>query len=403
MTTDKGRWPALFVLATAVLLSMTTWFSASAVVPQLREEWHLSSSGGALLTVAVQLGFVFGALGAAITNLADLVGPRRLILIGAATAAAANLGLVACDGLAGALPLRALTGASLALVYPPAMKAMATWFRRDRGIALGVLVGAICVGSATPHLLDAIGGVRWQIVIIGTSVLTLAGGLVAELAGKDGPYPFPKATFDPSQARLAWANRGVRLATLGYFGHMWELYAMWAWFAVFFAEVLQRHGSEDGRVGAAVATFVVIGLGAVGSTLGGVLGDRWGRTRLTSMSMALSGSCALLIGLLIDVHPAVVLAVGLFWGFWVIADSAQFSTIVTETADQRYVGTVLTLQTAAGFLLTAVSVYLLPVLTDSFSWRWVFALLAFGPALGVVAMLKLLRSPEAALIAEGRG
>jgi hypothetical protein len=283
------------------------------------------------------------------------------------------------------------------------MKAMATWFRRGRGTALGVLVGAIAIGSATPHLLEAVGGVRWQAVIVGTSLLTLAGGVLADRAGRDGPYPFPKGSFHPAAARIAWKNRGVRLATLGYFGHMWELYARWAWFAVFFADVLRRHGSAAPRVGAALATFIVVGLGAGGSALGGILGDRWGRTRLTALSMTLSGASALVIGLLIDLHPAVVLAVGLFWGFWVIADSAQFSAIVTEIADQRYVGTVLTLQTASGFLLTAVSVYLLPILTDTLSWRWVFALLAVGPALGVVAMLRLLRSPEAALIAGGRG
>ncbi len=391
------------MLATSVLLSMTTWFSASAVVPQLRHEWHLSATGGGLLTVAVQLGFVVGALLSAVTNLADIVGPRRLMLIGSAGAAAANAFLVVSSGLMWALPLRAITGACLALVYPPAMKAMATWFHRGRGTALGFLVGAISIGSAMPHLVDAVGGVRWQSVIVVTSLLTLAGGVLVEVVGRDGPFPFPRARFDPAQARVAFANRGVRLATLGYFGHMWELYAMWAWFAVFFADVLTRNGYEQARTPAAMAAFVVIAIGAAGSIVGGVLGDRWGRTRLTILAMALSGGCALVIGLLRDTSPSIVLAVALLWGFWIIADSAQFSAIITETADQRYVGTVLTLQTAVGFLLTAGSVYLVPVLTDLVGWAWVFALLVPGPVLGVVAMLRLLRSPDAALIAGGRG
>jgi MFS family permease len=361
---------------------MTTWFSASAVVPQLRDDWGLGDTAAAWLTIAVQLGFVAGALVSSVLNLADVVAPRLVILGGAAGAAGANVLLAAASSAGPAIPLRFLTGFFLAGVYPPALKLMATWFRRGRGTALGILVGALTLGSATPHLVNALGGLEWRTVVYATSALTLAGGLLA-LAVRDGPYPFPTATFDPHQARRVFANRGVRLASLGYFGHMWELYAMWAWFVVFYSTTV-----ESGSA-AAYATFAVIGFGAVGCWAGGVLGDRIGRPETTALAMTVSGACALLIGLFLDAPSWVVLAVGLVWGFTIVADSAQFSTLVTEHADQAYVGTALTMQLALGFTLTVATIWLMPVFADAVGWRWAFAFLVPGPALGVLAMLRL--------------
>ena len=397
-----GRWAALAVLAVAVLLSMTTWFSASAVVPQLRSDWGLTAGEGALLTIAVQLGFVTGALGSTLLALADVVTPRRLVLAGSLGAAAANAGIVLADGVLVAVPLRFATGMFLAGVYPPALKEMATWFRHGRGTALGVLVGALTVGSAAPHLVNALGGADWRLVVVASSVLTVIGGVLAVSGGRSGPFPFPRTSFDPREARLAFSNRGVRLATIGYFGHMWELYAMWAWIVVFFGDTFTQAGHQS-RTGPAYAAFAVIAVGGLGCWVGGVLGDRWGRCRLTTLAMVVSGSCALLIGFLRAAPLPVLLTVALVWGFWVVADSAQFSTMVTEVADQRYVGTALTLQLAVGFTLTVVTIYLIPVLRDGIGWQWAFAVLAPGPFLGAVAMQRLLRSPYAAQIAGGRG
>jgi MFS family permease len=381
---------------------MGAWFSASAVLPQLRVLWHLSPATGALMTISVQMGFVAGCLASALFNLADLVRPRRLMLFGALAAAAVNAALLLCDGPATALPVRFFTGASLALVYPPSLKAMSTWFRRERGTALGTLVGGLTLGSAMPHLLNGLGGLDWRNVIVGTSVLTLIGGFVAEFATSDGPFPFPRAVFNPRQIVASFANRGVRLATLGYFGHMWELYAMWTWFAAFFADTLRTHGVAGFQRDAAFAAFAVIGAGAIGCWAAGRLGDRWGRTRTAALAMVVSGACALIIG-----WPAlpvgVVLALGLVWGVSVVADSAQFSTMVTEVGDQAYVGTALTTQLAIGFTLTVVTIWLVPVLRERLGWHAALAMLAAGPVLGVAAMLRLKNSPEAARIAGGLG
>ena len=384
---DRAALRALALLAAALVLSMTTWFSATAVVPQLRDEWDLGNTAAAWLTIAVQVGFVAGALAGSALSVADVFPPRFVILGGSLGAAAANLALVGADGPELGIAARLATGFSLAAVYPPALKLASTWFRRGRGTALGILVGALTLGSALPHLVNGLGGLDWHVVVWVTSLLTAAGGAILFFGVPDGPYAFPSARFDPRQAGVVLRNRGVRLASLGYFGHMWELYAMWAWFLVFFASV-----AADGRA-AAYATFAVIGVGAAGCWVGGVLGDRWGRPETTAVMMGVSAACAALIGLVAVALAAIVLGLALVWGFTVVADSAQFSTLVTELAEQAYVGTALGLQMAIGFALTVPTIWLLPFLEEEVGWRWAFAFLAPGPALGIVAMLRLRRLP----------
>ncbi len=384
------------------MLSMSTWFSASAVLAQLRVQWTLGSGEAALLTIAVQLGFVTGALVSAITNLPDRVDPRRVFFGSCLGAAAANALVAASDGPATALPLRFLTGFFVAGIYPPSLKIMASHFQRGRGVALGLMIGGLTLGSATPHLVNGLGGLDWRLVIAVTSALTVVGGAIVLLFVPDGPYPFPRGSFEPRYMFRAFRDPAVRLANLGYFGHMWELYAMWSWFGVFFAESLRVAGVIDARL-AAIGTFAVVGAGAIGCYAGGVLGDRWGRTRTTALAMAVSGSCAALAGVAFGRAPALVLALGVVWGIAVVADSAQFSTMVTELADQAYVGTALTLQLAIGFLLTVATIWIIPLARDAFGWQWAFLLLAPGPALGVLAMLRLRGRPEASRIAGGRG
>lgn len=397
-----GRRRAVALLGLTLILAMSTWFSASAVIPQLRSLWDMPDAQAAWLTIAVQLGFVAGAILSSVLNLADIVSLGKIILAGAMGAAVSNAGLLVAEGPASAVPLRFATGFFLAGVYPPTFKLMATWTRRGRGTALGLLAGGISVGSAVPHLVNGLGGLDWRLVVGVTSALTLLGGAIAISMVKEGPFPFARGEFDPRQIRRVMSNRGVRLATLGYFGHMWELFAMWAWFAAFFAAELAADGSNSLRA-APLAAFVVIGIGGVGCWVGGVLGDRWGRASTAALMLTISGVCALTIGLLFEGPPWMVFLVGLVWGFAVIADSAQFSTMVTELADQAYVGTALTLQLALGFTLTVATIWLIPQLERALTWRWAFAFLAPGPVVGVAAMLRLRSLPEAGQIAQGRG
>lgn len=401
-TLPSDRWRAVALLSVTLVLSMSTWFSASAIIPQLRAQWDLSDSAAAWLTIAVQIGFVCGALVSSLLNLSDVVSPRHVILGGSIGAACANGLLDVANGAAVAIPLRFATGFFLAGVYPPAFKLMSTWFRKGRGMALGIVGGALVVGNSMPHLINGIGGLDPSAVVYATSVLTIAGGLVAEFAVKEGPFPFPKAVFDPRQAGRVFANRGVRLASFGYFGHMWELFALYAWFLVFFSDQLAaRGGPVDSAV--AYATFAVIAVGGLGCWVGGILGDRWGRTNTTTLMMTVSACCSVLIGLLFGSSTWLVLVVGLVWGFTAVGDSPQFSAMVTELADQAYVGTALTLQLAVGFSISVATIWLMPFLEGSFGWRWAFAFLAPGPALGAVAMKRLKSLPEAARIAGGRG
>jgi len=380
---------------------MSTWFSASAVIPQLRSVWELSPTTAAWLTIAVQLGFVAGALVSSAFNVSDLVASRFIILAGGVGAGTANALLLAVDGPTLGIPLRFVTGFFMAGVYPPAFKLMSTWFRSGRGTALGVLGGAIILGNATPHLVNGLGGIDWRNVITTTSALSVIGGVVA-IAVTDGPYPFPRAVFDPRQVGKVFANRGVRLASIGYFGHMWELFAMYAWFLAFFSDQLAASGAATLST-AAFVTFVVISMGALGSLAGGLLGDRWGRTRTTSLMLAVSGACSLGIGLLFGGPTSLVVIVSLIWGFAVVADSAQFSTMVTEVGDQSYVGTALTMQLAIGFTVTVATIWLIPLLEVLLTWRWAFAILALGPLVGIAAMLRLRSLPDAARIAGGLG
>ncbi len=394
---DAARWRFLALTALAVVLSMTTWFSATAVVPELTRRWSLGASAAAWLTNGVQLGFVLGALASSAANLADTVRLHRLMAASAALAAAANLALLAEPGTAGAVLARIVTGVALAGVYPPALKLLATWFRTGRGLALGLLIGALTLGSSLPHLVRTLGGsLDWRLVVVATSAAGLAAAVLFARV-REGPFGFGRAPLDLGQAGAVLRNRPLLLANLGYFGHMWELYALWSWFLAF----ASASGAPAGR--ASLLTFAVVAAGVPGCIAGGWLADRIGRTRTTALMMALSGACALGIGLVFEGPAWAFLAVALLWGFTVIADSAQFSAAVTELADQRFVGTALALQMGLGFALTIVTVWLLPLFAQFLGgWRWAFVLLAPGPLLGAAAMLALRRRPEAAALAGGR-
>ena len=389
-------------MAGSQLLALTLWFSASAAAPQLEELWSLSSGETAGLTLSVQIGFVVGALVLATSNLADLVPSRSLFAAGAVFGAVVN-GLLLTLGpgdYGWAFLLRFATGMALAGVYPAGLKVMAGWFLTGRGLALGALVGALTIGSAGPHLIRGL-GFDWQGVVGGASLLALIAAALVFFFLTDGPHETESQRFSWRRVSQVLRNRGFRLSTYGYLGHMWELYAMWTWTAAFLAASAKEAGSGDGFV--STATFFIIAIGGAGAWFFGRWADQFGRTRLAGLSMVASGTAAALTPLVFGLSPIIVVPLFLFWGFTVVADSAQFSTMVTEICDETTRGTALALQTALGFLLTLVTIQGVPVLADAWGWRWAFPLLALGPVAGVTAMVLLRRSPHAAALAGGRG
>ena len=380
---------------------MSLWFSGSAVVPALTREWHLSPSAATWLTLSVQLGFVAGTLLSALLNLPDIISPRHLFTLTAIGGAIVNaaFGWFAHD-VSFAIVLRFLTGMFLAGVYPPAMKILATWFRYGRGLALGVLVGALTLGKAMPYLINGIGSADWRLNVLVMSVLAVLGGLIVLLFIDDGPLALPAARFDWKQIGRVFHNRGVRLANLGYFGHMWELYAMWTWIPFMIRASLAVRKSNPAL--AELGSFLVIGCGAIGCAVAGAIADRVGRTIVTSIAMVISGGCCLVIGFLFGASPIALLIVAAIWGASVVADSAQFSACVTELGDPQYIGTALTIQTSLGFLLTTISIELVPRFKNLVGWRYAFTILAIGPLFGVISMLRLRSLPEAEQIAHGK-
>jgi MFS family permease len=402
----SGRWTQLAAISIGLLCAMSPSFAASAVAPTLRSEWGLDGLGLPVLTIAVLLGFAVSAIALAAIGAPDVVSGPRLFALGAAGAGLANLGFawLATD-LSSALPFRVLTGVALAAAYPVALKLAAGWFRRERGLATGTIIGALTLGTALPLLFRGIGGAAaadWRVVITAASVACLVGAAIVLVVVRPGPFDTPAPRFSVTIAAKAFREPAVRLANLGYLGHMWELFAMWTWVPLYLVASLAAAGVTDPSL-ASLGAFVVIASGAVGCVVAGAVADRFGRTKTTIVAMAVSGSCAVAVALVFGAPPALVVGLGVVWGVSIIADSAQFSAAISELAPPGTAGSALALQLATGFVFTSITILAIGLLdpTDGTGWRLAFAMLALGPVVGIVAMWRLRQRPEALRMASG--
>ncbi|MEM7745967.1 MAG: MFS transporter [Pseudomonadota bacterium] len=380
---------AVLVLAQVSVLSV--WFSSAAVLAEMKAEAGLTTTDLAWLTTAVQLGFAMGALGFAALGIADRFDPRRVFCMSAVVAAAANLGQLAVPiGGEAALVLRAITGAALAGVYPVGMKIAVGWSKTNRGLLVGALVGALTVGSASPHLFAYLGGADWRLTIWTTTAITVIGGL-SILATALGPHHAKAPRLQMSVIALAWTDRRIRLAILGYLGHMWELYVFWAWIGVIAGSSYTVAGLSDSSDLAKLTAFLAVGLGGIACVACGRIADRVGKAVVSAWILGLSAAVAVASALAWGGPPWLVMFLLIVWGILVVPDSPLFSALVADAAPPERAGSLMTLQTSIGFLLTAVTVQATPWMVDLVGWPAVMTFMGVGPVLGVLAMRALMR------------
>ncbi|MEM9354799.1 MAG: MFS transporter [Pseudomonadota bacterium] len=385
----SSKFQSFGLLLVAEVAAMALWFVSAAVLPEMLREVDLADFQQAALTSAVQAGFVTGALISAFTGISDRYDPRRVFAISALLAALFSYALlvVGPDSVI-AIVFRFLTGAMLAGVYPVGMKIASGWGLKDRGLLIGAVVGALTLGSAAPHLIALNGGADWRLTVAIVSIAAGLGGLLVLFISL-GPHHATASKFDARVLATAWTNRRVRLAYAGYLGHMWELYVMWAWIGVAAATSYAASMPEqEANDFAKLTAFFAIAGGGLACIVAGYAADRIGKANITIIAMVVSGVSALLTALTFGGPPWLTFVVVLVWGISVIPDSAQFSALVADASPPDQAGSLLTLQTSLGFTLTFFTVQLTPTVVGWVGWPTLIAILALGPAFGVLAMLR---------------
>jgi len=385
-----GSSRTLLLVSLSVFLSSSTWFSGTAAAPILGRLWSLNEVQSSWLTISVQIGFIFGTVLFALLNLSDIFNARKFYFLSAVAGAVFNLAFAYLSSdLETAVVFRFLTGVTLAGIYPVGMKIITQWFRSGLGWRLGIMVGALTLGTALPYLNIAIGSeLHWRFVVVSASFLSLLGGGLIFLLVTDGPYLKGKPEFKISIAFRLFSHRRFRLQAVGYFGHMWELYAFWSLHSVFLSASFAAHGYSGKSIVSLVA-FLTIGLGTIGCISGGWISRRKGEKKVALVSLLVSGTLCATSGLLYLLPPGLLSAFMLLWGIFVISDSPQFSALAARYCPPEYTGTALTIQNGIGFAITVISIQLTAWLSQSIGWQWAFSFLTLGPVIGIGALLKI--------------
>ena len=398
----KSSGAVLLVLTVAQFFALTLWFNATAVIPQLIPYYDLSQNDVDLLSMTVTVGFVVGCMISSLFNLPDVIKTKNIFTFSALAGGLSNAVSSFSPSFSGVVVCRFLTGIFLAGVYPTGMKLAVTWFREGRGYAVGLIIAALTAGSGLPYLFNLTYFPDWRVIMNVSTVLAVIGGLLVWIFVAEGPYDAGVVRFDPSNIGQIVRNKALRLASYGYFGHMWELYAMWVWIPSFLRDsYLHSYPGSDPTSFFSMGTFLVFIGGAIATGFGGKVADAYGRTTFNIILLILSGVSSLVIGLFFD-KPLIALLIAVFWGVTVIPDSPQYSSMITELVEPVYVGTALTLHTAVGFLLTLLSIKILPIFVREVGWSYGFTILALGPVIGIISLFRLRKLPDSEKIAMGK-